>query len=52
MIGEVMGVTKAYCTRVGGGPFPTELENETGELIRKTGSEFGATTDGPVAVAG
>lgn len=47
MIGEVMGVTKAYCTRVGGGPFPTELENETGELIRKTGSEFGATTGRP-----
>ncbi|MFN5692993.1 MAG: adenylosuccinate synthase [Bacteroidota bacterium] len=47
MIGEVMGVTKAYCTRVGGGPFPTELENETGELLRKTGSEFGATTGRP-----
>lgn len=46
-IGEVMGVTKAYCTRVGGGPFPTELENETGELLRKTGSEFGATTGRP-----
>jgi len=46
-IGEVMGVTKAYCTRVGGGPFPTELENEMGELLRKTGSEFGATTGRP-----
>ncbi len=46
-IGEVMGVTKAYCTRVGGGPFPTELEDETGELLRKTGSEFGATTGRP-----
>jgi adenylosuccinate synthase len=46
-IGRVMGVTKAYCTRVGGGPFPTELENETGELLRKTGSEFGATTGRP-----
>jgi adenylosuccinate synthase len=42
-----MGVTKAYCTRVGGGPFPTELENETGELLRKLGSEFGATTGRP-----
>ncbi|MBI5373240.1 MAG: adenylosuccinate synthase [Sphingobacteriales bacterium] len=46
-IGEVIGVTKAYCTRVGGGPFPTELENETGEELRKTGNEFGATTGRP-----
>lgn len=46
-IREVMGVTKAYCTRVGSGPFPTELENETGELLRKTGQEFGATTGRP-----
>ena len=46
-IRDVMGVTKAYCTRVGGGPFPTELENETGELLRKTGQEFGATTGRP-----
>jgi len=46
-IRDVLGVTKAYCTRVGGGPFPTELENETGELLRKTGSEFGATTGRP-----
>lgn len=46
-IREVLGVTKAYCTRVGGGPFPTELENETGELLRKTGNEFGATTGRP-----
>lgn len=46
-IKEVIGVTKAYCTRVGSGPFPTELENETGELIRKAGSEFGATTGRP-----
>ncbi len=44
---DVMGVTKAYCTRVGGGPFPTELDNETGELLRKLGSEFGATTGRP-----
>src|SRR6476646_1210504 len=47
MIREVIGVTKAYCTRVGGGPFPTELENETGERLRKLGSEFGATTGRP-----
>lgn len=46
-IREVMGVTKAYCTRVGSGPFPTELENETGDLLRKTGQEFGATTGRP-----
>ena len=46
-IKQVLGVTKAYCTRVGGGPFPTELENETGETLRKIGSEFGATTGRP-----
>ncbi len=46
-IGEVYGITKAYCTRVGGGPFPTELEDETGEALRKAGSEFGATTGRP-----
>ncbi len=46
-IGEVMGVFKAYSTRVGGGPFPTELNNETGELLRKYGGEFGATTGRP-----
>jgi adenylosuccinate synthase len=46
-IKEVFGVTKAYCTRVGSGPFPTELENETGEELRKIGSEFGATTGRP-----
>ena len=46
-IKEVIGVTKAYCTRVGGGPFPTELVNETGDLLRKAGSEFGATTGRP-----
>ena len=46
-INEVMGVTKAYCTRVGGGPFPTELEDATGEELRKLGSEFGATTGRP-----
>lgn len=47
LINEVMGVTKAYCTRVGSGPFPTELENETGEELRKIGNEFGATTGRP-----
>src|SRR6185369_4605104 len=46
-IKEVIGITKAYCTRVGSGPFPTELENETGEELRKTGNEFGATTGRP-----
>ena len=46
-IGEVIGVSKAYCTRVGGGPFPTELTDETGEELRKLGSEFGATTGRP-----
>lgn len=46
-IKEVIGVTKAYCTRVGSGPFPTELFDETGEELRKTGSEFGATTGRP-----
>ncbi len=43
-IGEVFGIFKAYCTRVGSGPFPTELNDETGELLRKKGHEFGATT--------
>ncbi len=46
-IRDVIGVTKAYCTRVGGGPFPTELDNEIGEELRKVGSEFGATTGRP-----
>ena len=46
-IREVIGVSKAYCTRVGGGPFPTELDNETGEELRKVGNEFGATTGRP-----
>jgi len=46
-IREVIGVSKAYCTRVGGGPFPTELHDATGEELRKTGSEFGATTGRP-----
>ncbi len=46
-INEVIGITKAYCTRVGSGPFPTELNDQTGELLRKVGSEFGATTGRP-----
>jgi adenylosuccinate synthase len=46
-IGSVIGIFKAYCTRVGSGPFPTELDNEVGELIRKEGHEFGATTGRP-----
>ncbi|MBF0545575.1 MAG: adenylosuccinate synthase [Candidatus Riflebacteria bacterium] len=42
-----VGVIKAYCTRVGNGPFPTELNDENGERLRKVGSEFGATTGRP-----
>lgn len=44
---EVIGVTKAYCTRVGSGPFPSELNNEEGEKIRVAGNEFGSTTGRP-----
>ncbi len=47
MIKEVIGISKAYCTRVGSGPFPTELNDDIGELIRKAGNEFGATTGRP-----
>ena len=46
-IGEVIGIFKAYCTRVGSGPFPTELDNELGEELRQIGHEFGATTGRP-----
>jgi len=46
-IKEVIGITKAYCTRVGSGPFPTELNDSMGELIRKNGNEFGSTTGRP-----
>jgi adenylosuccinate synthase len=46
-IDSVIGITKAYCTRVGEGPFPTELFDATGELIRKKGNEFGAVTGRP-----
>ncbi len=45
--GKVIGIVKAYCTRVGSGPFPTELFDETGEKLRKQGNEFGATTGRP-----
>jgi adenylosuccinate synthase len=47
MIGKVIGITKAYCTRVGGGPFPTEEDNDTGEKLRQEGLEFGSTTGRP-----
>jgi adenylosuccinate synthase len=46
-ISMVAGVTKAYCTRVGGGPFPTELNDEVGEALRRKGNEFGAVTGRP-----
>ena len=46
-IGEVYGITKAYATRVGGGPFPTELHDDTGEALRDAGGEWGATTGRP-----
>jgi adenylosuccinate synthase len=46
-IREVIGITKAYCTRVGSGPFPTELHDAVGEKLRAEGAEFGATTGRP-----
>jgi adenylosuccinate synthase len=46
-IHEVIGISKAYATRVGSGPFPTELEDETGETLRQAGREFGSTTGRP-----
>jgi adenylosuccinate synthase len=46
-IGEVFGIFKAYCTRVGSGPFPSELFNEVGTTLAKVGNEFGATTGRP-----
>lgn len=46
-IGRVYGIFKAYCTRVGSGPFPTELLDETGETLRRIGNEFGSTTGRP-----
>lgn len=47
LIGEIFGIFKAYCTRVGSGPFPTELNDETGSELRNIGHEFGATTGRP-----
>jgi len=46
-VDSIGGVAKAYCTRVGNGPFPTELDNETGERLRSLGREYGATTGRP-----
>jgi adenylosuccinate synthase len=46
-VGHVVGITKAYTTRVGAGPFPTELENEIGDRIREQGREYGTTTGRP-----
>ncbi len=46
-IRKVIGITKAYCTRVGSGPFPSELNDETGQQIRMAGNEFGSTTGRP-----
>lgn len=46
-IREIWGISKAYCTRVGGGPFPTELTDDTGNTIREIGHEYGATTGRP-----
>lgn len=46
-VDHVMGISKAYCTRVGNGPFPTELTGEVGEKLREAGQEFGATTGRP-----
>ncbi|MEI8202778.1 MAG: adenylosuccinate synthase [Bacteroidota bacterium] len=46
-VGKVLGVFKAYCTRVGSGPFPTELNDEQGALLRENGREFGSTTGRP-----
>ena len=46
-VNEIFGIFKAYCTRVGSGPFPTELDDETGDYLRNTGREFGSTTGRP-----
>jgi adenylosuccinate synthase len=46
-IGDIYGIFKAYCTRVGSGPFPTELNDETGAALRNIGKEFGSTTGRP-----
>lgn len=47
LVGEIFGIFKAYCTRVGSGPFPTELFDSTGDLLRNKGCEYGATTGRP-----
>lgn len=47
VIGEIYGIFKAYCTRVGSGPFPTELEDSTGQALRDQGHEYGSTTGRP-----
>jgi adenylosuccinate synthase len=47
LIGDIFGIFKAYCTRVGSGPFPTELFDETGTTLRNIGREFGSTTGRP-----
>ncbi|MDO9339691.1 MAG: adenylosuccinate synthase [Bacteroidales bacterium] len=47
LIGDIFGIFKAYCTRVGSGPFPTELYDETGTTLRNVGREFGSTTGRP-----
>ncbi|TFG99094.1 adenylosuccinate synthase [Candidatus Thorarchaeota archaeon] len=47
MLGSILGITKAYLTRVGAGPFPTELDNDTGEYLRTRGGEFGTVTGRP-----
>ncbi len=44
LIGDIFGIFKAYCTRVGCGPFPTELNDDTGANLRNIGHEFGSTT--------
>ena len=46
-IGSVCGIVKSYCTRVGAGPFPSELEGPLGDLLRKKGAEYGTTTGRP-----
>ena len=46
-VGNVLGIVKAYCTRVGSGPFPTELDNEIGQKLRDKGNEYGSTTGRP-----
>lgn len=46
-VGDVLGICKAYCTRVGSGPFPTELHNEDGQTLRDNGHEYGSTTGRP-----